>query len=486
MPIRQVKVHPSSGELWLLADAQEDVYLPVQLPYPEMLQQHTLLCIAVDPERMPAEDEPQCRLGMQRAVDTLGVGVEWPLLVLCPDADKARRLLPDGLSALIIDEPMLRELVFAPQPPQTLAGLLLTRGLLALSPYSPSGEVRDERMFYGRERVLREVLQAAAPQCLLVGPRRIGKSSLLRRLQAEIPRQHASVQVMALDMLGIGEPARLAQLLARRFQRSTIPAGDAQAQAVAIDDMLRTHFSDPQRPGLLLIDESDALVEADAAAGFPLLNRWRSLQADGVCSFILAGYWYLYLRTLDHSSPVYNFAAVRELGPLDAESGRILASEPMARLGITYADPSVPTRLVQRTGGYPSLIQFLCDQLLKQLERDRTLVITPEHLTRVEHSPATVPAPRRVLSHEYGARDTVGRLSAPGVGGVYPGSRPHLPRTRYRPGRTAPGDPAAPVAINPLRPGDTHWWRLPLDDSACPRHPADRPGAHLPCAALAP
>ena len=193
---------------------------------------------------------------------------------------------------------------------------------------------------------------------------------------------------MALDILGIGEPARLPQLLARRFQRSTIPAGDAQAQAAVIDDMcLRTHFSDPQRPGLLLIDESDALVEADAAAGFPLLNRWRSLQADGVCSFILAGYWYLYLRTLDHSSPVYNFAAVRELGPLDAESGRILASEPMARLGITYADPSVPTCLVQRTGGYPSLIQFLCDQLLKQLERDRTLVITPEHLTRVEHSP---------------------------------------------------------------------------------------------------
>jgi hypothetical protein len=103
-------------------------YLPVRLPYPEMLQQHTLLCIAVDPERIPAEDEPHCRLGMQRTVDILGVGFEWPLLVLCHDTDKARSLLPDGLNALIIDEPMLRELVFAPQPPQTLAGLLLTRG----------------------------------------------------------------------------------------------------------------------------------------------------------------------------------------------------------------------------------------------------------------------------------------------------------------------------------------------------------------------
>ena len=114
----------------------------------------------------------------------------------------------------------------------------------------------------------------------------------------------------------------------------------------------------------------------------------RSLQADGVCSFILADYWYLYLRILDQGSPVHNFATVRELRPLDAESGRILASEPMARLGITYADPTLPTNIVQHTGRYPSLIQCLCDQLLKQLERDRTLVITPAYLAQVEQSQA--------------------------------------------------------------------------------------------------
>jgi hypothetical protein len=362
--------------------------LPMRLPYPETLHRQAFPLISVDPQVILTDDEPTCRIVIQQALETLGLRFEWPFLMLCRDADKGRRLLPDGYIALIIDEPVLRELAFAPQPPQTLVGLLLTRGLLALSPYSSHGEVQNPSMFYGRDRELREMMQAAAPQWLLVGPRRIGKSSLLRRLQNEFPRQHPTLHVVSLDLLGIGESARLAQLLARRLQRTALLAQDAQVQAAHIDDMLRSHFTELQHPGLIMIDEADTLVETDAAADFPLLNRLRSLQADGVCSFILAGYWYLYLRTLDQGSPVHNFATVRELRPLDAESGRILASEPMARLGITYASPNLPTHIVQHTGGYPSLIQFLCDQLLKQLERDRTLVITPTHLAQVEQSQA--------------------------------------------------------------------------------------------------
>src|SRR5262249_49157185 len=134
---------------------------------------------------------------------------------------------------------------------------------------------------------------------------------------------------------------------------------DAQEQAAHIDDMFRAHFTALGQPGLIMIDEADTLVEADATVGFPLLNRLRSLQADGVCSFILAGYWYLYLRTLDQGSAVHNFATVQELGPSDQESGCILASEPMGRVGIMYVDPALSTRIFQHTGGYPSLIQFL-------------------------------------------------------------------------------------------------------------------------------
>jgi len=101
---------------------------------------------------------------------------------------------------------------------------------------------------------------------------------------------------------------------------------------VQLAERLREKFADTARPGLILIDEADSLIETDAAAGFPLLAALCSLQAEGVCSFILTGYWYLFRWTLDHSSPVYNFAPVRRLGPLSAEEGYRLAREPMSDL----------------------------------------------------------------------------------------------------------------------------------------------------------
>ena len=41
---------------------------------------------------------------------------------------------------------------------------------------------------------------------------------------------------------------------------------------------------------------------------------------------------------------------------------------------------------MERAGGYPSLIQFLCHQLIEQLKEDHSLVFTMGHLQRAEHS----------------------------------------------------------------------------------------------------
>jgi hypothetical protein len=188
-------------------------------------------------------------------------------------------------------------------------------------------------------------------------------------------------------MLGIKDPLRAVRTLARRLNLPFSPEGnDLPAHAVQLAELLRERCADPAHPGLILLDEADALIEADAAAGFPLLAELRSLQAEGYCSFILAGYWYLFRRTLDHSSPVHNFAPVERLGPLETEAGRHLATEPMSRLGVRYEDDAIALRIVEHTGSYPSLIQFICDQMLEQLKREPTLVLTARHLQQVEEN----------------------------------------------------------------------------------------------------
>jgi hypothetical protein len=89
---------------------------------------------------------------------------------------------------------------------------------------------------------------------------------------------------------------------------------------------------------------------------------------------------------MNQRSPLYNFATVRVLGPLDPEAGRDLAVVPMQRLGVAYADPSLPERIVERTGGYPSFVQLLCDAVLKQLEGG-DLVIGEAEVSEAEKGP---------------------------------------------------------------------------------------------------
>ena len=374
------------------APVPEELYpglwsLQAELGSPAPLSKQPIPLIGIDRQAQNGDDESHARSVILEALKRSEHRFELPFLLFCRDSDLARQLVPEQYVALLIDDALARELLFARDPSQTLAGLLLTRGLLALSPYSEKGAVADPAMFYGRDRVLRELMQSASPQCLLVGPRRVGKTSLLRRLEDQLPKRRPELQPVFLDLLGIDDPTAVIRRLARALKLSApMPAPSFSDNARLLAEMLRERFPDPARPGLILIDEADGLVEADAASGFPLLSALRSLQAEGLCSFILAGYWYLFRRTLDHGSPVYNFATVKQLRPLEPEAARDLASEPMARIGLRYENSAIPERIAERTGGYPSLIQFLCDQLLNEMKKDRSLVLTATQLTRAEQS----------------------------------------------------------------------------------------------------
>ncbi len=163
---------------------------------------------------------------------------------------------------------------------------------------------------------------------------------------------------------------------------------------------------------MLVIDEADNLVKADAEAGYPLLSALRSLQSRGKCSVLLAGYWHLFRATLDHRSPLYNFATVRRLGPLDPEAGRALADEPMRRLGLDWADAELPARIVRRTGGYPDLIQAVCDQVLVELRQHHTLTLTAAQLDAAESSDRV--RERLVWSFQNNI-DTAGQLLVDGL-----------------------------------------------------------------------
>ncbi|MEO5728796.1 MAG: ATP-binding protein [Byssovorax sp.] len=353
-----------------------------RLPYPPPLRGHPIALVAIDVAEARRADPARVRETLESALKQAGHRFELPYLLLA-DGEVTDDILPTNLAGLHLGETERKALFFARSPTYTLAGMLHTRGLLTLSPYDTSGSVREEQMFFGRAALLRELLLASSVQQIIVGPRRVGKTSLLKNLLRELPARRPDIEVFFLDLLGITDHLKAARALARQL-KIEIPT-DADPET-ALVDLLRSRFEGADRKGVILIDEADGLVEADSKQGFPLLKAMRTLQAEGHCSFVLAGYLYLYREAMNQSSPLYNFATLRLLGPLDPTAARDLALVPMQRLGVTYADPSLPARIAERTGGYPSFVQLLCDSLLKEL-KGGDLTLTIVHVADAERSP---------------------------------------------------------------------------------------------------
>jgi hypothetical protein len=356
--------------------------LAAHLAYPAPLRNRTLALVALDPAPARLAGSVAVRTALEAALRAAGHRFDLPF-VLLGAGDLGREVIPPDFIALLLETPELYTLLFARNPEQTFAGLLHTRGLLVSSPYDTAGAVKEAPMFFGRFGLLREILVASSLQQILVGPRRVGKTSLLRTLQRELPTERTDVEVFFLDLLGIKDSSRAARSFANQIG-ATLPAG--ADPDTALTDLLETRYRGSGKKGILLIDEADGLISTDSAKGFPLFNAMRSLQAEGTCSFVLAGYLYLYREALDQGSPLYNFANLRLLGPLEPEAARDLALVPMKRLGVTYADPALPARIAERTGGYPSFVQLLCDAILRELSGG-DLTITLAHVVEAEKSP---------------------------------------------------------------------------------------------------
>jgi hypothetical protein len=250
--------------------------------------------------------------------------------------------------------------------PGALAQLqaLLTRQLKVtrISPYQTHGGITRPSAFFGRAALLARVLNREPGNYLLVGGRQLGKTSLMKAIERRFaghPRVHCRylslrdhrLSVRLAVELGLPEDAGIDALVA---------ALSAQAEG---------------RRVLLLIDETDLFLRAEASAGYPQLGALRAISEEGRCHFMLAGFWDLYEAvTLDFASPLRNFGEVIHVGGLEDEACQALATEPMARLGVHYTTPELPRRLVAACGRRANLVAIVCQQLLAQLGRGERVI----------------------------------------------------------------------------------------------------------------
>ncbi|WP_282245505.1 ATP-binding protein [Stenotrophomonas sp. PS02300] len=254
-----------------------------------------------------------------------------------------------------------------------LAGLLARQlRVTRISPYQTHGGITRPAAFFGRESLLARVLNREPGNYLLVGGRQLGKTSLMKAIERRFVG-HPRVHCVYLSL----RDHRLTMRLALEL---------GLAEDTGIDALVAELSSRAQGRGLLLlIDETDLFLRAEAAHGYPQLAALRALSEEGRCHFMLAGFWDLYEAvTLDFASPLRNFGEVIHIGGLEQDACLALATEPMARLGVHFASPDLPQRLVAACGRRANLVAIACQQLLGQLDRgQRVLDATQVHAALV-------------------------------------------------------------------------------------------------------
>jgi len=253
--------------------------------------------------------------------------------------------------------------------------------LTAVSPFRDKAGAAPVEMFYGRTEEMAEVLDLQGPS-ILYGGRQLGKSALLRSA-AERFEQRGPERVAILESIfTVGaedtdrDPSRLWDLLwprlaARGIVPETIPTDVDLAEAVHDHVVAWTAQPDSDRALLVLLDEADVFLDADAANNrFTHVDWCRRITADSQwrAKFVFAGLH----RTARFESlpnqPLSHLGRPVSIGPLKPQHAFDLLTEPLAAMGFRFSDAVAgPARVLALANNMPALLQLFGRALIEHL-----------------------------------------------------------------------------------------------------------------------
>ncbi|MCK6624140.1 MAG: FG-GAP-like repeat-containing protein [Anaerolineae bacterium] len=258
------------------------------------------------------------------------------------------------------------------------------------NPYAPGTPLRPgSPIFFGRDdlfQFIAENLGGATRQNILVliGQRRMGKTSFLQQLPARLGQVYLPVY---LDGQSLGIDPGMANF----FYDLSLAIADALAdQGCAVAEPELADFQ--ERPSgvfertflpavfeaigsrrlLLLFDEFEEL-EIRVASGkleatiFPFFRHLMQ-HADKV-GFVFVGAHRLEELTADYWSILFNIALYKHVTFLSEGAAKALIVEPVAQHGLLYDDLALD-KIIRVTAGQPYFLQLICHALVNRANRE--------------------------------------------------------------------------------------------------------------------
>lgn len=268
----------------------------------------------------------------------------------------------------------------------------VTLPFTAVNPYTPfvAGKVPPE-MFYGRKHELESVIDPNGTS-FIYGGRRLGKSALLRAAEREFAADESRHAIYVdLKNQGIGEwrPATdVHDVLAREFtdRRIITSRRSARSPEELYDELLTWIEADEERRILLLLDEADEFLNADASEGFRIVRRLKELMDRTERRFkpVLAGLHQVQRFQSIPNQPLAHLGQPIAVGPLGPQYAFNLVATPLEALGYRFESDEAVFRILTNTNYQPSLLQLFCDELLKYMLKRPLAKDAPPYLVSMD------------------------------------------------------------------------------------------------------
>ncbi|UFQ17787.1 MULTISPECIES: hypothetical protein [Streptomyces] len=325
----------------------------------------------------------------------------------------ALRARTSAQEALVVD-PAVFGWVAARSPRSFRALQRVTLPWTGFNPYTPfvAGLVPPE-VFYGRAREIAAVKDPLGA-LFLYGGRQLGKSALLRKVEADFPSTPDRKAIyLDLKARGVGEaePAdRIWPVLATELKRVGV-LGPKVSTAIPPGDLLeqvhRWLDENRERRILVLADEADAFLTADSKAvrgsggegTFANVARLKGLMdsTDRRFKVVFAG-----LHQVQRFSRLSNVPLAHGgeelIGPLKPAEAQRLVIEPMGAFGYRFERPELVWRVLAATNYQACLVQIFCERLVTAL-REKPLGSTQWPITVTEEDVRAVTGSPEVHRH---------------------------------------------------------------------------------------
>ena len=262
------------------------------------------------------------------------------------------------------------------------------------NPYIAGAPVLNERMFYGRKPLLKQILNTLHNNSIMIfGERRIGKTSFLHQLHAMLPEiddPNFEFIPVFIDLQGVKESQffwvldhEITLMLETREFSFEVPREDLTAR----------HFIQRLRKGInhlkatcekvpklvLLLDEVDVMNDFSEQTN----QQLRSVFMKGFAKHLVAVMAGIHINTTwkSRGSPWYNFFEQLELRPFSHEQAVLLITSPVK--GVYQYSKEAAELIIEFSKGKPYLIQKFCVNLIAHVLNENRRKITPKDVQYV-------------------------------------------------------------------------------------------------------